>query len=57
MRMLVSSKDIILKYSISYKQINYFTRTGIFKVARRIGNKRLYSLEQIEKAIQRLESK
>lgn len=45
---LVSSKDIIKKHRIPYFIINYYTKKGVFKVVKKEGNKRLYSLEEIE---------
>jgi len=52
MWILVSSKEIMKKYGISYMRINYLTRKGIFKVVKKVGNKRLYNLEQIDKKIE-----
>lgn len=51
MRIFISTKDIIKKYNISYGRINYFSRKGILKVIKKEGNKRLYSLEEIEKKL------
>ena len=45
---LVSSKDIIKRYRLPYFIINYYTKKGVFKVVKKEGNKRLYSLEEIE---------
>jgi DNA-binding transcriptional MerR regulator len=51
MQIFVSAKDIIKKYGIPYARINYLTRKGALKVVKKIGNKRLYSLEEIDKKI------
>jgi len=51
MQILISTKEIIKKYGISYAQINYLTKKGVFKVIKKAGNKRLYDLEKIEKVV------
>ena len=45
---LISSKDIIKKHRAPYFIINHYTKKGFFKVVKKEGNKRLYSLEEIE---------
>jgi len=45
---LVSSKDIIKRHRIPYFIINYYTKKGVFKVVKKEGSRRLYSLEEIE---------
>ncbi|MBU4311595.1 MAG: MerR family transcriptional regulator [Candidatus Omnitrophica bacterium] len=45
---LVSSKEIIKRHHIPYFIINYYTKKGVFKVVKKEGNRRLYSLEEIE---------
>lgn len=54
MKIFISTKDIIKKYNIPYARINYLNRKGIFRVVKRIGNKRLYSLEEIKKKIKKI---
>lgn len=51
MKILVSTKEIIKKYQIPYWRINYLTKKGILKIEKKIGNKRLYSLEEIDKKL------
>ena len=46
-KVFVSSKNIMKRYKISYYRVNYLTKKGVFKVAKRAGNKRLYSLEEV----------
>lgn len=53
MQLLISTKEIIKKYGIPYSRINYLTKKRILKVIKRVGNKRLYSLEEIVKIIDR----
>jgi DNA-binding transcriptional MerR regulator len=52
MQIFVSAKEIIKKYGISYARINYLTKKGVFAVVKKIGNKRLYSLEEIDREIE-----
>lgn len=50
-RILISAKQIIKQYRVPYQRINYLTKKGVFKVVARSGNKRLYSLEEIEERL------
>jgi DNA-binding transcriptional MerR regulator len=52
MQIFVSAKEIKKKYGISYARINYLTKKGVFAVEKKIGNKRLYSLEEIDREIE-----
>lgn len=54
MQILVSAIEIIHRYGLSYARINYLTKKGIFKVIKKSGNKRLYSLEEIDKSVNKL---
>jgi len=51
MQILISTREIIRKYGISYARINCLTKKGIFRVVKRVGNKRLYSHEEIGRKI------
>ena len=51
MKILISTKDIIKKYQISYGRINYLTKQGFLREVKRIGNKRLYDLEEVDKKL------
>jgi len=53
MKMLISTKGIIKEFHIPYSRINYLTKKGVFKIVKRSGTKRLYSLEQIDMAVKR----
>ena len=51
MKVRVSTKYIIEKYSLSYSQINSLTKKGILRVAGKRGNKRLYNLQEIDRKL------
>ncbi|MDD4202224.1 MAG: MerR family transcriptional regulator [Candidatus Omnitrophica bacterium] len=44
---LISTKDVILKFDLSYQTLNYYTSLGFFQVVQRRGNKRMYDEEEI----------
>ena len=39
---LISSKEMMERFQISYQTLNFYTNLGLFQVEKRIGNKRLY---------------
>lgn len=48
---LLSTKEIIERFSISYQTLNYYTNLGLFTVIERRGNKRMYSELEVENKI------
>lgn len=55
MKVMICSKDIIKKYGISYGRLNYLTKKGLLNVAGRDGNKRLYSLIEVDRRLNKKE--
>ena len=45
---LVTAKDISKKYKVSYPTINHYTDLGFLSIAKREGNKRMYSDRQVK---------
>ncbi|MBU3933859.1 MAG: MerR family transcriptional regulator [Candidatus Omnitrophica bacterium] len=52
--MLISSQEIVRKYSVSYQTLNYYTNLGLLPVKKRQGNGRLYNEEEIKKSLERI---
>lgn len=53
--MLISSKEIVKKYNISYQTLNYYTNIGLLEVRKRKGNGRLYVEDEVERKLQKIE--
>lgn len=45
---LISSKDIVAKYNISYPSLTHYTNIGLLTVVGRKGNKRLYNETEVK---------
>lgn len=52
--MMISSREILKKYNISYQTLNYYTNLGLLKVRKRKGNGRLYNEEEMEKKLKKI---
>lgn len=50
---MLSAKDIMKKYSLSYQTINHYTDFGILPVLVKRGNVRFYDKRVVEKRIKR----
>jgi len=48
---LLSTKDVIEKYKVSYQTLNYYTNMGFFSVIERQGNKRMYNEGEISEKL------
>lgn len=48
---LISTKEAIKRFDISYQTLNYYTNLGFFNIIERRGNKRMYDASEIEKKI------
>ena len=48
----VSAQDVCAKLQIPYSKINHYTYLGLFEIARKDGNKRLYEIAQVERRFQ-----
>lgn len=48
---LISTKEAVERFSISYQTLNYYTNLGFFNVVERHGNKRMYDAKEIEEKI------
>ena len=44
---LISAKDVVGKYGVSYSLLNYYTNLGLFEVKKRNGNARFYDEKEI----------
>ncbi|MBL7131908.1 MAG: MerR family transcriptional regulator [Candidatus Omnitrophica bacterium] len=45
---LISSKEIVAKFAISYPALTHYTNIGLLHVVARNGNKRLYSFQEVK---------
>lgn len=48
---LISVKEIMRQYNISYQTVNHYTDFGLLPVSVKKGNMRLYNRNQIEKRL------
>jgi DNA-binding transcriptional MerR regulator len=48
---IISVKDIINKYHISYQTVNHYTDLGLISVALKKGNTRFYDADQVRKRL------
>lgn len=51
---LISAKDIMKKYDISYQTINYYTNFGLLDVVTKKGNVRVYDEADTRKRLERI---
>lgn len=51
---MISPREIMKKYNISYQTLNYYTNLGLLKVRKRKGNGRLYNEEEMEKKLKKI---
>ena len=47
----VSLKEIAIEFSVSGATVNYYTNLGLLNVARKVGNKRLYDREEVDRRL------
>ena len=48
---VVTSKDIVAKYGISYQTLNYYTNLGFLSAFTKQGNRRLYREDEVRKTL------
>ncbi len=53
-RKLISSKEVVEKFKISYPTLTHYTNIGLFRVIERRGNKRMYNENEIKKRLPRI---
>ncbi len=51
---LISSKEIVKKYNLSYQTVNYYTSIGLLSIKKRKGNVRLYNKEEVKRNLKRI---
>ena len=51
---MISAKDIINKYHISYQTINHYTDFGLLPVLVKEGNVRFYNKEVVQKRLKKI---
>ncbi len=51
---LISTKDIVNRYDLTYQTLNFYTILGLFDVVERRGNKRMYEESQIKEKIRKI---
>lgn len=51
---MISAKDIISRYKISYQTINHYTDFGLLPVALKRGNVRFYNSKVVDRRIKQI---
>ena len=51
---LISTKDAIKKFALSYQTVNYYTNLGFFNVVERRGNARMYDEHELSEKIKNI---
>ena len=51
---MISPREIVKRYGISYQTINSYTNLGLFVVRRRKGNGRLYNQQEIKQRLEKI---
>ncbi len=54
MSKIISAKEVIKKFGISYQTLNYYTNIGLLNATKRIGNKRQYIEEEVKKRFKKI---
>ena len=53
---LISSKEVIAKFTVSYPALTHYTNIGLLRVVGRRGNKRLYSEVEVKERLPKIRS-
>jgi len=48
---LVSTKEAVQRYKVSYQTLNYYTNLGFFNIVERRGNRRMYNADEIRQKL------
>ncbi|MDD5439901.1 MAG: MerR family transcriptional regulator [Candidatus Omnitrophica bacterium] len=48
---LITTKDVVQRYKVSYQTLNYYTNLGFFNIVERRGNKRMYDALEIRQKL------
>ncbi len=51
---LITAREIVQKYQLSYQTLNYYTSIGLFFVVKKLANQRLYSEPEVRQRIRRI---
>lgn len=51
---LISTKEVIKRFELSYQTLNYYTNLGFFNVVERKGNSRMYDENEISEKIKNI---
>lgn len=51
---LISSKELVEKYGISYQTLNFYTNLRLLNVCKRVGYKRLYDEQEIKQRLEKI---
>lgn len=51
---MISAKEIIQKYNLSYQTVNHYTDFGLLPVSAKKGNARLYDKSLVEKRLSQI---
>ena len=51
---MVSPREIVKKYNISYQTINSYTNLGLLVVRRKKGNGRLYNNQEVKQRLEKI---
>ncbi|MCM8819847.1 MAG: helix-turn-helix domain-containing protein [Candidatus Omnitrophica bacterium] len=52
---IISAKDIVKKYNITYQTVNHYTDFGLLPVLMKKGNVRFYDSEVVERNLKQIE--
>ena len=53
---LVSTKDVVARFKLSYQTLNYYTNLGFFNIVERRGNRRMYSEREVRDRLEDIRS-
>ena len=51
---MISAKDIIKRYNISYQTINHYTNFGLLSVVSKKANQRLYTAKEVKERLAKI---
>lgn len=51
---LITARDIVEKYELSYQTLNYYTTIGLLSVAKKSSNQRLYDEPETRRRLKRI---
>jgi len=51
---LLSTKEVVQRFKLSYQTLNYYTNLGFFNIIERRGNKRMFDEQEVKTKLENI---